>query len=201
MKTFLKPCLLFLPLLLAACDNSGMRETLGLTRDAPDEFTVVSRPPLSVPPDFSLRPPEPGAEPRGASADAQARSLLTGKPASDSNDPDKLVAPTVDTAVTPVTRNDALSGSASSILKRAGADKADDDIRTKLGTDARTPQDANEARTLLEQIDGKETSEPTVDAAKEAERLRNNKDSGKPMTEGDVPEEKPKKRSLIDRIF
>lgn len=200
MKKLLMPCLLFLPLLLTACENGGMRETLGLTRDAPDEFTVVSRPPLSVPPDFALHPPEPGAEPRGASADEQARSLLTGKPVTDT-DPNKLVAPSVETAVTPVTRNDALTGSASSLLKRAGADKADDDIRTKLNSDVRTPPETGTAKTLLDQIDGKDTSEPTVDAAKEAERLRTNKDTGKPVTEGDVPEEKPKKRSLMDRIF
>ena len=36
--------------------------TFGLTRDVrPDEFTVVTRAPLSMPPDFTLRPPQPGA--------------------------------------------------------------------------------------------------------------------------------------------
>lgn len=200
MKKLLTPCLLLLPLLLAACESGGgMRETLGLTRDAPDEFTVVSRPPLSVPPDFSLRPPNPGEEPRGAAPDAQARSLLTGKPVPENN-PDKLVAPNGETAVTPVVRNDTLSGGASSLLKRAGADKADEGIRSKLGDDRR-PENETGMKTLLEQIDGKDTAEPVVDPQKEAERLRSNKDAGKPVTEGDVPEEKVKKRSLIDRIF
>ena len=44
---------------LAAC--GGVADTLGLGRNPPDEFAVVDRPPLSLPPDFELRPPRPGA--------------------------------------------------------------------------------------------------------------------------------------------
>lgn len=202
MKKTLKCCLLVLPLLLTACDNGGMRESLGLTRDAPDEFTVVSRPPLSLPPDFTLRPPRPGEPPRGTTPDAQARSLLTGKPVSTTpTDVNKLESPTVDTAVTPVIASDAMTGGASSILKRAGADNADESIRDKLGVDATTPRDNSDAKTLLEQISGKDKSEPTVDAKKEAERIRGGKDTGKPITEGETPNEEMKKKSLIDRIF
>lgn len=202
MKRMLKPCLLFLPLLLAACDNGGMRETLGLTRNAPDEFSVVSRPPLSVPPDFTLRPPRPGEAPRGIPTDERARSILTGKaPSATPKDINKLEQPSVDTAVTPVVSSEVLSGGASSLLKRAGADSADESIRDKLGTDALTPRDNSGAKTLLEQIDGKDKSEPTVDAKKEAERIRDNKDNNKPVTEGDTPNEEVKKKSLIDRIF
>ena len=40
---------------LAAC--SSIREDLGLGRSPPDEFAVIDRPPLSMPPDFGLRPP------------------------------------------------------------------------------------------------------------------------------------------------
>lgn len=43
---------------LAACSGS-VRDTLGMRRSAPNEFKVVSNPPLSVPPEFSLRPPVP----------------------------------------------------------------------------------------------------------------------------------------------
>ena len=201
MKPSLKLCLLLLPLLLNACDNGGMRETLGLTRDAPDEFSVVSRPPLSLPPDFNLRPPKPGEAPRGTPTDVQAHSLLTGKAPSTSATDADLVQPTVDTAVTPVVRSDVLTGGESSLLKRAGADQADDSIRDKLTTDAATPRDNSDAQTLLDQIDGKSKDEPVVDAKKEAERLRENKDDGKPVTEGDTPNEEVHKKSLIDRIF
>lgn len=46
-------------LLLSACDS--IRESAGITKKAPDEFRVVRNAPLSVPPNFELRPPRPGA--------------------------------------------------------------------------------------------------------------------------------------------
>jgi hypothetical protein len=200
MNRFPRIALILLLPLLVACEDGAVRNTLGLDRSAPDEFTVVSRPPLSVPPEFTLRPPRPGEEPRGLATDAQARSLITGKPATPA-DVNALDAPTVESAVTPVLRNDALSTGANSLLKRAGADVADETIRTKLGEDARRPVDTSNAKSLLDQLSGAEKNEPTVDAKKEAERLRDNKDAGKPLNEGEVAEEKPVKRSLLDRIF
>ncbi len=202
MKTIWKYGLLFLPLMLAACESGSVQETLGLSREAPDEFTVVSRPPLTVPPEFTLRPPRPGEAPLGTAADAQARSLLTGKPASSVLvDPNKLQEPTVDTAVTPVVTSDVVSGGGASLLKRAGANAADESIREKLSVDAKTPADTSNAESLLDQLSGAEKREPTVDAKQEAERLRSNKDAGKPMTEGEVPVEKQGTESLLDRIF
>lgn len=43
-------------ILLAGCGNGGM-----LGRKGPDEFAVARQAPLVIPPDFSLRPPQPGA--------------------------------------------------------------------------------------------------------------------------------------------
>jgi hypothetical protein len=46
---------------------------------APDEFAVVKRAPLIVPPDFDLRPPDPGApRPNVGRTSDQARVALTG---------------------------------------------------------------------------------------------------------------------------
>jgi len=42
-----------------AC-TSGVRQALGADRSTPDEFRVVTIAPLTVPPEFSLRPPRPG---------------------------------------------------------------------------------------------------------------------------------------------
>src|ERR1700686_4175439 len=64
-------------LLLAGCGDSTLSRTFGLVRDTPDEFTVVTRAPLSMPPDFALRPPQPGApRPQELSDRAQAESAL-----------------------------------------------------------------------------------------------------------------------------
>lgn len=200
MKRFLAPTFLLLPLFLTACEG-GVREAFGLVREAPDEFAVVSRPPLSIPPEFSLRPPREGEPPRGQAADEAARNVLIGKPATGENSKTELVEPTVETAVVPVQRSEVLSGGASNLLKRAGADAAKEDIREQLGADERTPVDTSTAKTLMDKLTGEEKLEPVVDAQKEAERLRANKDAGKPLTEGEVVEEKINPKSLIDRIF
>src|SRR5689334_12978758 len=43
---------------LAGC--SDVSQTLGLTRDPPDEFAVTTRAPLAMPPEYTLSPPRPG---------------------------------------------------------------------------------------------------------------------------------------------
>lgn len=44
-----------LGLVLSGC--SGIGEALGLSKRPPDEFEVMAKKPLTVPPDFNLRPP------------------------------------------------------------------------------------------------------------------------------------------------
>lgn len=69
---------LLLSLALTACGT--VRETLGVDEQSgPDEFDVATAPPLSIPPDFNLRPPEPGApRPQAINPQTTARELLTG---------------------------------------------------------------------------------------------------------------------------
>ncbi|MGH6990550.1 MAG: DUF3035 domain-containing protein [Stellaceae bacterium] len=50
-----------MPLVLSGCN--GFRAALGLQKDVPNEFDIVNNAPLAVPPDFNLRPPQPGAPP------------------------------------------------------------------------------------------------------------------------------------------
>jgi len=76
--------------LLAGCTD--FRRTIGLEQVAPDEFAVESRAPLTIPPEFDLRPPQPGApRPQEKSPNQQARQVFEragpgepGKQASDS---------------------------------------------------------------------------------------------------------------------
>ena len=185
--------------LLTACSGNSVRNTLGLGRSAPDEFSVVSRPPLSVPPEFELRPPRAGEAPQVTTAEEQARRQLLGTTAPPSS-LDELPLFTAETAVVPVISAEAPSQAAASFLSKAGADKADESIRQKLATDS-TRVVEPKGKSLYEKIVGAETAEPVVDAPAEAERLRDNRDAGKPVTEGETPTTTDKPKSVIDRIF
>jgi Protein of unknown function (DUF3035) len=66
---------------LAGCGDTTVQEQLGLGKRAPDEFQVVRRAPLVLPPDYNLRPPAPGAPPpQQQDTSAQAEAILTGQP-------------------------------------------------------------------------------------------------------------------------
>jgi hypothetical protein len=103
-----------LPLLaaLAACaGDRTLADRLGMGRNVPDEFQVVERAPLVVPPDYNLRPPEPGApRPQEGTTSERAERALTGRPPAEGD-------------ATPGTR---------SLLVQAGADRADPDIRRTI---------------------------------------------------------------------
>lgn len=201
--------------MLAACSGSSVTETLGLNREAPDEFVVVSRPPLSVPPDFNLLPPEEGkAGPAATTSELARTSLLGVQPLSDgdSKPSDALTSDFVIDGQAPDTVNAATisSVSASSLgsaadsmfLKKTGADNADASIRKKLSADkyAVNPK-KKEAKSLYEQIMADEKSEPVVDAKKEAARIRSNKEKGKAVNDGEVKTIDAKPKSVLDRIF
>ncbi len=65
---------------LAGCQSAS--KALGMSKVTPDEFRVVTKAPLVLPPDFSLRPPAPG-QPRAAelAPDSAARAQLQGQAA------------------------------------------------------------------------------------------------------------------------
>lgn len=63
---------------LTGCASS--RKALGMTKVTPDEFRVVSKAPLVVPPDYSLRPPAPGEpRPQELQPESAARNALLGQ--------------------------------------------------------------------------------------------------------------------------
>jgi hypothetical protein len=65
---------------LGACSGT-VQENLGLGKRQPDEFQVVRRAPLVLPPDYNLRPPTPGSPgPAAQDTSAQAEAILTGQP-------------------------------------------------------------------------------------------------------------------------
>jgi hypothetical protein len=96
--------------LIAAAGLGGCTSTskaLGIAKVTPDEFRVVTKAPLVVPPDYALRPPAPGEpRPQELQPESAARAALAGQAmAAQRTDGERL------------------------LVARAGADKADPLIR------------------------------------------------------------------------
>ena len=63
---------------LAGCDTAS--KAFGLAKVTPDEFRVVTKVPLTLPPDYSLRPPAPGEpRPQELQPESAARQALIGQ--------------------------------------------------------------------------------------------------------------------------
>ena len=155
---------------LTAC--SSAKDQLGLNKQVPDEFKVIKRAPLDLPPDYSLRPPRPGApRPQEAeSSDAAAESVFG---AATNNK--KATAPT--------------SGEAA-LLDLAGGAEADPDIRSRVDAETQSLFDRN--KPVAEKLfglggDKNAASASVVDAKAEAKRLKDNASAGEPVTLGDTP--------------
>ncbi len=174
-----------------ACTGGEVRETLGLNRAAPDEFRVVSRPPLTVPPEFYLYPPEE-ARAKAVTQDRhqEARSLLFG--AGQGNYLERYSEEAVkaagsdDTSVAPVGASALPTPGEERLLGRIGVNQADGTIRETLRQESRALE--AESDSLLDSLrEPYKAQEPVVDAVKERERLLDNQKAGKAANEGEVP--------------
>lgn len=194
-------CLLLVPALLSACTPGGSaRDLLGLERQAPDEFQVVSRPPLSVPKEFYLRPPSDSeAEDIGNDTNQKARSLVTNTEFTAAPSLEMPDLGQVDTAAPLVLSHELESPGESAFLNQVGTNQADKTVRAKLSQDNAII--SQQEPDLLDRLQGETNEEPVVDAKGEASRLRANKDAQIPLNKGDVKSIDPKKKSVIDRLF
>ncbi len=162
-------------LALSAC--ADVKKQLGLTKQSPDEFKVVSQAPLTLPPDFALRPPQPGApRPQEGTTSQQAKNAIF-----------RLQQPAAGT-LEPKIGSDGRSLAELSLLKAAGAGQADPNIRRII--DAETLRINAEEDDFLEALvfwRDPQAAGKIVDATEEAKRLRENAALGKPVTAGETP--------------
>jgi Protein of unknown function (DUF3035) len=151
-------------LALAGCSGTwtDVKRGLGMEKVIPDEFAVTSEAPLAVPPDFSLRPPQPGAPPTQLQAPVvQARETVFR--ASDN----KLE--------TLQSGSGSFSPGEDELLKQAGAQAAPANIRQLVTSDGKKGADTASFtdKLLFWKSTPKEApANQVIDPNYEAERLR-----------------------------
>lgn len=135
----------------AATSGCGISRAIGNAKASPDEFRVVSQAPLTLPPDYSLRPPRPGEpRPQELQPDAEAHAALFGQ----------------DVAAS-------ASAGERSLVTNAGAGAVDPTIRDTIDYEAQGVVRRDEGfvdRLLSFRGSGEPVAAP-VDAASEARRL------------------------------
>lgn len=165
-----------LTLVLGAC-SGDVGKVLGFDRDPPDEFQVVSRAPLSVPPSFGLRPPEPGAQrPQEATPQQEAETALLGREVRQRQ------------AQQLVEERAGKSDGEVALLERADAFGIERDIRRVVNEESSVLASADDS--FIDNIlFWRDPEQPgtIVDASEEARRLRENQSLGRAATEGDTP--------------
>jgi hypothetical protein len=114
-----------LGLALSGC--SSIRDAAGINKAPPDEFAVVTKAPLVIPPDFNLRPPKPGAAPTNQSSPTDsAQTALFG------DDPATVAASLPTT----------YSNEERYVLASTGAAGADHGIRQQIAADSKSMETA-----------------------------------------------------------
>lgn len=178
--------ILLSPILLAGLVGgcgSDLSRTFGVTRDVPDEFTVTTRAPLSMPPDLTLRPPRPGEHrPQEQTASESAEATLSPETA--------LNSPT------------AQASAGQSALIAAAGGPAPADTRQKVEREAAL--DAPNRSLTDKLMFWRKAPLPgvVVDPTKESARLRENAALGQNVDTGDTPIiQKAKSPGLLDGIL
>ena len=167
-------------LLLAGCGADTARN-LGLTRDAPDEFQVTTRAPLSMPPSLgSLPVPRPGApRPQEVSARQQAESTL----------------------VPGAAAGRGRQSSGEQALLGATGRVAPGDIRTRVDEESLRLERTD--RTVVDRALFWRETPPAgipVDPARESQRLRENAALGRDAVDGETPVIQPQRRGLFSGL-
>lgn len=176
-------------LALTACE--GLKQDLGIgVKRPPDEFSVYTRAPLSLPPDYALRPPAQAgsaATPAGT-RDSARQAMLTGaQPARTATRPAAVPAG---------------SPGLQELLAMSGAAGADSDIRAQVNRETTILAEADQS--FVERLmfwSDKPDPATIVDPAEEARRIQQNQAMNKPLTEGETPTIRRAPRALLEGIF
>lgn len=169
-------------LALSACSGSELTRTFGLTRDAPDEFRVTTRTPLSMPPDFALRPPEPGARrPQELTQEQQAEAVLS---------PNSVLEG----------QGSQLSPGQQALIAAAGPPPPAN-IRKKVDQDSQLDRTSRSFADRLMFWRAPPQPGTVVDPTRESQRLRENAALGASPETGDTPIIQKKRNGFLSGLF
>ncbi|HEY1613157.1 MAG TPA: DUF3035 domain-containing protein [Rhizomicrobium sp.] len=179
-----------LALSLIGCES--IRQAAGVTKEPPDEFAVVTKSPLVIPPDFELKPPKPGAVPTNQSSptDAAQAALFGDDPAA--------AAAAISGNYSPAERT---------VLANSGGASADHGIRKQIAADTKSMEATDDSFTdeLLFGSPDTDNGKP-LDADAEAQRISAAKAQGKATLAdanskpgGEPPARKPQDSATVQR--
>ena len=172
MKKILILVLLF-SVLVVSC--SKVRESAGVNRKNIDEFSVIENPPLIIPPDFNLLPPDQLEEKNLDKAESDlAKEILFGLEGETNNDNSEL-------------------STMENILSESNADETDDSIRNEIDE-----QFASEKGSISKSWDDEME---ILDSISESERIRKKLLNNDTESNEEVPKIKVKKTNKKKKRF
>lgn len=173
---------------LTGCDT--IRSAAGMEKTAPDEFAVLTKAPLVIPPDYNLMPPRPGAVPTN-----QVEPTESAQVALFGNDPATIASQMPNT----------YSEGEKLLLANAGIQKTDPQVRQNLLSDNKAMLGSDDGFTkdiLFWQKPKADTGQP-LNADQEARRADEKKAGQSPS--GDKPSAPPpppkEDKGWLDGIF
>ena len=165
--------LLLSSVLVVSC--SKVRESAGVNRKNIDEFTVIENPPLVIPPDFNLLPPDQLEEKNLDKAESDlAKEILFGLESETNNDNSEL-------------------STMENILSESNADETDDSIRNEIDE-----QFASEKGSISKSWDDEME---ILDSISESERIRKKLLNNDTESNEEAPKIKVKKTKKKKKRF
>lgn len=177
-------------MMLSGCGDT-IKRSIGMDHLPPDEYQVVERAPLSMPPDYQLTPPKPGApRPQEGAAKEKAIDAVLGEKGKKQG--------YMATAAAPSYKSKAVT----EVLRMAGSENTDPDIRSVIDTENRAYVKAD--KSFIDKIVFWQEQLPpgdVVDPIGETKRIKGNKESDKAVTDGNTPIIKRKKKAPLEGLF
>jgi hypothetical protein len=171
--------------LLGGC--SEVRQAIGAEKTSPDEFEIRVRKPLSMPREFGLRAPRPGApRPQATSSRDAARQIVL------ETDKSRQGGGSAQPRIRGVSQAEA------TLLAKVGGSTIDADIRRRVDRESTLIAESN--KSFVDSIMfWKEEEKPgtVVDPQKEARRIQENAALGRAAKSGKTPIIERKKKGLF----